>query len=70
MLSHPLPQQITQFYTMASSILEDITDMREGNFIARNRNESIHRLEELLALFESTQTLGKQIIETLSSEKP
>lgn len=65
-LSDPLPRLIARFYTQASSILEDIGDMRERKFEARNRDESIHRLEELLKLFEDTQALGRQIIEAAS----
>jgi hypothetical protein len=64
-LRDPLPRLITQFYTQASSVLEDIADMREGTFQVRDRQESIRRLEQLLRLFEDTHSLGQQIIKAV-----
>ena len=59
-LHKPLPQLITRFYTQTAAILEDIADMKEGNY--RNRDESIRTLEALLALFQDTHSLGREII--------
>ena len=67
MLRDPLPRLLTQFYTQASSILEDIADMREGKLLARNRDESVQRLEHLLKLFEDTLVLGREIVELAPS---
>lgn len=63
MLRHPLPGLITQFYAQASSVLEDIADMREGKLDVQNGQESVQRLEELLELFEETRALGQRIVE-------
>ena len=64
-LHDPLPRLITQFYAQASSILEDIADMRERTTQPRDREESIRRLEQLLGLFEDTHALGKEIIKAV-----
>jgi hypothetical protein len=57
----PLPRKIARFYAQASSILEDIADMREDKF-RRDHDESIRVLEGLLKLFEDTHSLGREII--------
>lgn len=62
MLREPLPRLITQFYAQASSILEDIADMREGKNTPRTPGESVQRLEQLLMLFEETRSLGEEIL--------
>jgi hypothetical protein len=69
-LRDPLPRLIARFYTQASAILEDIADMREGKSLARNRDQSIRSLEELLQLFEDTRALGRQIIEGAGLQAP
>ena len=61
-LKAPLPQKITQLYAQATSILEDIEDMRDGKNIPRDTMESIERLETLLSLFKDTIDLGQEIV--------
>jgi hypothetical protein len=61
LLKPTLSVRIARFYAQASAILEDIADFREGR-IPEGREDSVRRLEELLQLFEDSQTLGREIV--------
>jgi hypothetical protein len=61
LLKPTLSVRIARFYAQASAILEDIADFREGR-IPEGRDDSVRRLEELLQLFEDSQTLGREIV--------
>jgi hypothetical protein len=61
MLRDPKPGLVAQYYTQASSILEDIKDIDEGKFSSLTPNEATRGLEELLGLFKDTDDLGRKL---------
>jgi hypothetical protein len=67
-LRKPRPGLVVRFYTQASSVLEDIADMREGKLPALNQGEGIRRLEEVRNLLRDTLALGRQAVEAAGSE--
>jgi hypothetical protein len=61
MLRDSQPGLVVQYYTQASSMLEDIKYMDEDKLATHDRKEAIRRLEELRDLFKDTDNLGRKL---------
>lgn len=66
LLRTPPAALVVQFYTGATSILEDIADFRQGALADAGRSESRRRLRELLELFERVREIGQEIVRAAS----
>ena len=62
LLRSPPAGLVVQFYTGATSVLEDIVDLREGALAEAGRDEAQRRLRELLELFERVRQIGDEIV--------
>ncbi len=62
LLRSPSAALVVQFYTGATSILEDIASLREGKLAHAGRDQAREHLRELLALFERVKELGDEIV--------
>jgi len=68
MLRPPLPNLVDRFYTQANAILEDIEQYEKTDPSTVDPKALVESYRELLALFEDTLSVGKQVIEEVSNQ--
>jgi hypothetical protein len=68
MLCPPLSNLVARFYTQANAILEDIEQYEKTDLSIVNPKVLAESYRELLALFEDTLSVGKQVIKEVSNQ--
>jgi hypothetical protein len=68
MLRPPLPNLVARFYTQANSILEDIEQFEGVDPSTVDPKLLAKAYRELLALFEDTTNVGKQVVKEVSDQ--